>query len=241
MLVIPAIDLKAGACVRLRQGDMQQSTTFSTDPLITAQRWVDEGAKRLHIVDLDGAFSGSPQNYSAIEQICKKHNDIPIQVGGGIRDIETCQKYFDIGVSYCIIGTVAQKEPVILEDMCQKYPYKIILGIDAKNGKVATEGWADVSQTNAVAMAKSFDYLALSAIVYTDISRDGMMEGLNTTETVALAKEIDTPIIASGGMTNMNDVKKIQQAEKDGVFAVIIGRALYEGTITLAKVKELCP
>ncbi|RLA08862.1 MAG: 1-(5-phosphoribosyl)-5-((5-phosphoribosylamino)methylideneamino)imidazole-4-carboxamide isomerase [Gammaproteobacteria bacterium] len=235
MIIIPAIDLKDGACVRLRQGLMSDSTVFAKNPVIMADKWVQQGAERLHLVDLDGAFAGKPKNQQAIEKICHKYPNMPIQIGGGIRDITTAEHYFKMGISYCIIGTAAIADPEFVKKLSLKYPQKIILGIDAKNGMVATDGWAKTTDISAIDLALSYKNLPISAIVYTDISRDGMMQGLNIKATAELARQIKIPVIASGGMTNMADIKKVKEIEKDGVSAVIIGRALYEGTIDLPK------
>jgi len=244
MLLIPAIDLKDGACVRLKQGRMEDNTVFSDDPLAMAQRWVDAGARRLHLVDLDGAFAGSPRNRSSIAAICEAFPDLPIQVGGGIRDEETIEQYLDMGVSYVIIGTKAVAEPHFIADVCLSFPGHIIVGLDAKDGKVAIDGWAKISSHDVTDLARRFEQDGVSSIVFTDIARDGMMQGANMEATRALARAVRIPIIASGGMTDMNDIERLIDAADDGVAGAIIGRALYEGGIDLgiaqARVDERC-
>lgn len=234
MLFIPAIDLKDGKCVRLRQGRMEETTVFSDSPVDMAQQWVDEGARRLHLVDLNGAFAGEPVNGAVIEAIVGKFPDIPVQIGGGIREIATVEAYLDAGVEYCIIGTKAVEEPTFITELCKLFPEHIIVGIDAKDGMVATEGWAEVSSVSATDLAKQFEQQGVSAIVYTDIARDGMMQGLNLDATVELAENISIPVIASGGMTNMQDVEAVCAKESSGIMGAILGRSIYEGTIDLA-------
>ena len=238
MLLLPAIDLKDGQCVRLRQGRMEDSTVFSDSPVDTARRWVEAGAKRLHLVDLNGAFDGTPVNNDAVEAIAKQFPDLPIQIGGGIRDAETVQAYLDAGVSYCIIGTKAVEDPEFVKELCQQFPGHIIVGIDAKNGMVATDGWAEVSSVSAIDLARQFEKAGVVAIVYTDISRDGMMQGVNVDATVELAKSIDIPVIASGGVTNMDDIKALCEVEDAGIMGTILGRSIYEGTIDLAEAHQ---
>ena len=238
MLLLPAIDLKDGQCVRLRQGRMEDSTVFSDSPVDTARRWVEAGAKRLHLVDLNGAFDGTPVNNDAVEAIAKQFPDLPIQIGGGIRDAETVQAYLDAGVSYCIIGTKAVEDPEFVKELCQQFPGHIIVGIDAKNGMVATDGWAEVSSVSAIDLARQFEKAGVVAIVYTDISRDGMMQGVNVDATVELAKSIDIPVIASGGVTNMDDIKALCKVEEAGIMGTILGRSIYEGTIDLAEAHQ---
>ena len=235
MLLLPAIDLKDGQCVRLRQGRMEDTTVFSNSPVDTAARWVEAGAKRLHLVDLNGAFDGAPVNNSAVEAIAKKFPDLPIQIGGGIRDAETVQAYLDAGVSYCIIGTKAVEDPNFVKDLCQQFPGHIIVGIDAKDGMVATDGWAEVSSVSAIELAKQFEEAGVVAIVYTDISRDGMMKGVNIDATVELAKSINIPVIASGGVTDMDDIINLCKVENFGITGTILGRSIYEGAIDLAE------
>ncbi len=235
MLLLPAIDLKDGQCVRLRQGKMEDVTVFSDSPVDTATRWVDAGAKRLHLVDLNGAFDGEPVNNSAVEAIAQKFPDLPIQIGGGIRDAKTVQAYLDAGVSYCIIGTKAVEDPEFVKDLCKQFPGHIIVGIDAKNGMVATDGWAEVSSVSAIELAKQFEEAGVVAIIYTDISRDGMMKGVNIEATVALAESINIPVIASGGVTNMGDIIELCKVEDSGITGTILGRSIYEGAIDLAE------
>ena len=199
MLIIPAIDLKDGKCVRLRQGRMEDDTVFSDDPVSMAKRWVDAGARRLHLVDLNGAFEGEPVNGDVVRAITQAFPELPVQVGGGIRDAETIESYLKAGVEYCIIGTKAVREPEFVERVCKQFPGHIIVGIDAKDGMVAVEGWAEVSDVKAVDLARRFEDSGVSAIVYTDISRDGMMQGVNAEATAALAGSISIPVVASGG------------------------------------------
>lgn len=234
MLLIPAIDLKDGKCVRLRQGRMEDSTVFSNSPVDMAARWVEEGARRLHLVDLNGAFEGKPINGEVVQQITARFPHIPVQIGGGIRDAATIQAYIDSGVQYCIIGTKAVQDPQFVIDVCKQFPGHIIVGIDAKNGMVATDGWAEVSSVSAIELAKQFEQAGVSAIVYTDIARDGMMQGVNVAETAHLAQSISIPVIASGGVTNMNDINALCEVADQGIMGAILGRSIYEGTISLA-------
>ena len=238
MLLIPAIDLKDGKCVRLRQGLMDDVTVFSDNPVDMATRWVEAGTKRLHLVDLNGAFEGKPVNGDVVKTIAQAYPDLPIQIGGGIRDAETVQAYLDAGVQYCIIGTKAVQDPQFVIDLCAKFPGHIIVGIDAKNGMVATDGWAEESTTSAIDLAQKFEKAGVSAIVYTDIARDGMMQGVNIDETVRLAESISIPVIASGGVTNMDDIKGLCDVEPRGVTGTILGRSIYEGTIDLAEAQK---
>jgi phosphoribosylformimino-5-aminoimidazole carboxamide ribotide isomerase len=231
MLLIPAIDLKDGQCVRLRQGRMEDDTVFSDDPLQMAGRWVGEGARRLHLVDLNGAFAGEPVNGAAIQAIAGKYPDLPIQVGGGIRDEQTIAAYLDMGVSYCIIGTQAVKDPDFVARACKSFPGHIIVGLDAKNGMVAINGWAEVTDQEVTALAKRFENDGVSAIVYTDIGRDGMMTGPNVSATSALANTISIPVVASGGITDIQDIRDLCEADTMNITAAITGRAIYEGTL----------
>ena len=235
MLIIPAIDLKDGKCVRLRQGLMEDSTIFSDSPVDMAQRWVDEGARRLHLVDLNGAFDGKPVNGEIVQAIAKKFPNLPIQIGGGIRDIDTIQAYIDAGVNYVIIGTKAVEEPAFIKEVCAKFPDNIIVGLDAKDGMVATDGWAKVSDIHVIDLAKAFEQDGVQSIVYTDISRDGMMQGVNVEATVKLAESVNIPIIASGGITNMDDIKNLCAVKQSGIEGAITGRAIYEDTLDLAE------
>ncbi len=239
MLLIPAIDLKDGRCVRLRQGRMDDETVFSNDPLEVAQRWVDAGARRLHMVDLNGAFEGKPVNASAIRRIAGAFPDLPIQVGGGIRDEDTVQAYLDAGVSYVIIGTKAVSAPHFVNDLCLEFPGHIIVGLDARDGKVAIDGWSKLSNHNVVEVAQHVERDGVAAIVYTDIGRDGMMTGANVAATAALARAITVPVIASGGVSSLDDIRALCEVADDGIMGAIIGRALYEGTIDLAEAQKL--
>lgn len=239
MLVIPAIDLKDGKCVRLRQGEMDQETIYGDDPVEVAGRWVEAGAKRLHLVDLNGAFAGKPVNGGAIHAIAKAFPDVPIQVGGGIRDEDTVQAYLDAGVQYVIIGTKAINAPHFVENLCIEYPSHVIVGLDAKNGKVAIDGWSKLSNHDVIDMAKRFEQMGVEAIIYTDISRDGMMNGVNIESTVALAQAIRIPVIASGGITNLDDIRALKAVEEEGVSGAITGRAIYEGTLDFAEAQKL--
>lgn len=233
MQVIPAIDLKEGKCVRLRQGRMDESTVFGEDPVAMAGRWVDAGAERLHIVDLDGAFAGAPRNAAIIESIARAYPDLCIQVGGGIRDGDTVQTYLDAGVEYVILGTKAVSAPHFVNDLCLEFPGRIIVGLDARDGKLAVDGWSKLSHHDLVDLARHFESDGVIAFVYTDIRRDGMMQGVNITATAELAREVRVPVIASGGVNSLDDIRRLRTVEEDGVEAVIVGRALYEGTFTL--------
>lgn len=239
MLLIPAIDLKDGRCVRLRQGRMEDETVFSDDPLEVAQRWVDAGARRLHMVDLNGAFQGKPVNASAIRRIAAAFPDLPIQVGGGIRDEDTVQAYLDAGVSYVIIGTKAVSAPHFVNDLCLEFPGHIIVGLDARDGKVAIDGWSKLSNHDVVEVAQHVERDGVAAIVYTDIGRDGMMTGANVAATASLARAITIPVIASGGVSSLDDIRALCEVADDGIMGAIIGRALYEGAIDLAEAQKL--
>jgi phosphoribosylformimino-5-aminoimidazole carboxamide ribotide isomerase len=238
MLLIPAIDLKDGKCVRLRQGRMDDATVFSDDPVDIARRWVEAGARRLHIVDLNGAFAGQPVNADAIQRIAETFPDLPLQVGGGIRDEDTVQAYLDIGVKFVIIGTKAVSAPHFINDLCLEFPGHIIVGLDAKDGKAAIDGWSKLSHHNVQELAQRFERDGVAAIVYTDIGRDGMMNGVNVESTVALARSVTIPIIASGGVSSMDDINALCAVEGEGIMGAIIGRALYEGTIDLAAAQK---
>ena len=239
MLVIPAIDLKDGKCVRLRQGRMDDDTVFSDDPVAIAGKWKDAGARRLHLVDLNGAFDGKPVNGDVIKAIARAYPDLPIQIGGGIRDAVTIQAYLDAGVQYVILGTKAVTEPEFVTEACKQFPGHIIVGLDAKDGDVAIEGWAKLTGQNVIDMAKRFENDGVSAIVYTDIGRDGMMTGVNVDATVKLAQAISIPVVASGGVTNINDIKALCVVESKGITAAITGRAIYEGTLDFAEAQKL--
>lgn len=240
MLIIPAIDLKDGKCVRLRQGRMDDSTVFSDDPVDMAAKWVNAGCRRLHLVDLNGAFAGTPVNGEIVQAIAKAYPDLPIQIGGGIRSAEIIEAYLNAGVSYVIIGTKAVKEPDFVTEMCQRFPGHIIVGLDAQDGYVATDGWAEVSQVKAVDLAKRFRNDGVESIVYTDIARDGMMQGVNVEATLNLAKEGGIPVIASGGVTNMDDIKALAAVAPQGILGAITGRAIYEGTLDVAEAQQYC-
>jgi phosphoribosylformimino-5-aminoimidazole carboxamide ribotide isomerase len=239
MKIIPAIDIQNGNCVRLKQGDFTKETIFHSSPIDIAQKWVDEGAERLHIVDLDGARLGSPINMAVISKICDKFPSIPVQIGGGIRDLETAEKYLSAGASFIIVGTKAVEDPNFIKILCSKFPKKVIVGIDAKNGEVATEGWLSISDKNAIDFAKIFENLGVAEIVYTDIEKDGMMKGLNIEATLDLAKNVKIPIIASGGVSCIEDIYKIGAYTKSGISGIIIGRALYEKKFNIEEAKKV--
>lgn len=237
LLIIPAIDLKDGQCVRLKQGRMEDDTVFSDDPVAMATHWVNQGAKRLHLVDLNGAFAGTPIHKQIVEQIAQNHPSLPIQIGGGIRSLETIEHYLDAGVQWVIIGTKAVKEPEFVAAACQAFPGRIIVGIDAKAGWVATDGWANITDTKATDLAKRFADAGVASIVYTDIARDGMMQGVNVAQTVALAAACGLPVIASGGVTDLSDVAALKG--QPGILGAITGRAIYEGTLNLQAAQAL--
>ena len=239
MLIIPAIDLKDGKCVRLRQGRMEDDTVFSDDPVAVAARWVEAGGRRLHLVDLNGAFAGEPVNGDIVKAIAKEYPDLPIQIGGGIRDLVTIQTYIDAGVSYVIIGTKAVKEPAFVAEACNAFPGKIIVGLDAKDGKVATDGWAEITDVDVIELAKQFQQDGVSSIVYTDINRDGMMQGVNVEATQRLAQAVNIPVIASGGVTNIEDVKRLCKVKQPTLLGAITGRAIYEGSLDLTEAQKL--
>jgi phosphoribosylformimino-5-aminoimidazole carboxamide ribotide isomerase len=235
MLLIPAIDLKDGHCVRLKQGDMDQATTFGEDPAVMALRWVERGARRLHLVDLNGAFAGKPQNQTAIKSIMRAvGSDIPVQLGGGIRDLDTIEKYIDGGLRYVIIGTAAVKNPGFLKDACSAFGGHIIVGLDARDGKVATDGWSKLTGHEVVDLARKFEDWGVESIIYTDIGRDGMLSGINIDATVKLAKALSIPVIASGGLSSMRDIEQLCEVEPEGIEGVICGRAIYSGDLDFA-------
>jgi phosphoribosylformimino-5-aminoimidazole carboxamide ribotide isomerase len=236
MLLIPAIDLKDGHCVRLQQGDMNASTTFGEDPAAMARRWLESGARRLHLVDLNGAFAGRPVNESAVKAIIAAVGDeIPVQLGGGIRDLDTIERYLDDGLSYVIIGTAAVKSPGFLKDACSAFGGHIIVGLDARDGKVATDGWSKLTGHEVVDLARKFEDYGVEAVVYTDIGRDGMLTGINIEATVKLAQSLSIPVIASGGLSNMADIEKLCAVEDEGIEGVICGRAVYSGDLDFVK------
>ena len=239
MLLIPAIDLKDGHCVRLIQGDMDQSTTFGEDPAAMAAKWLDAGARRLHLVDLNGAFAGQPKNLSAIKSILKEvDGEIPVQLGGGIRDLDTIERYIDLGIEYLIIGTAAVKNPGFLQDACSAFPGHIIVGLDAKDGKVAIDGWSKLTGQDVIETAKRFEGWGVESIIYTDIARDGMLTGINIDATVKLAQSLKIPVIASGGLSGMSDIEALCKVQDEGVEGVICGRAIYTGDLDFATGQE---
>lgn len=239
MLLIPAIDLKDGKCVRLRQGRMDDDTVFSDDPVAMAKKWVDSGAKRLHLVDLDGAVAGRPKNAGIIHEIAESFPDVPIQVGGGIRDEDTIQAYLNAGVSYVIIGTRAVSTPHFVSDIGAEFPGHIIVGLDAKDGKLAIDGWSKLSHHDVIDMAQRFEEDGIEAIVYTDVSRDGMLGGVNVEATAKLARAIHIPVIAAGGIYNLDDIRALGAVVDEGVMGAITGRAIYEGTLEFAEAQKL--
>ncbi|MBW1897114.1 MAG: 1-(5-phosphoribosyl)-5-[(5-phosphoribosylamino)methylideneamino]imidazole-4-carboxamide isomerase [Deltaproteobacteria bacterium] len=234
MIIIPAVDIKAGRCVRLLQGREDSETVFSDDPSAMALRWEEEGAERLHVIDLDGAFRKSPQNMGAIQQIIEKVQ-VPVQLGGGIRNMETISRYLDLGISRVIIGTEAIKNPQLVEEACQAFPARIMVGIDARNGMVAIEGWTQTTEKQAIEVAKQLEGYGVAGIVFTDIHKDGMQMGPNIEETKRLAESVSVPVIASGGVSNVRDIEALAKLEPVGVEGVITGRALYENTLTMAE------
>src|SRR5246500_3946313 len=247
MLLIPAIDLKDGHCVRLKQGDMELATVFSEDPAEMALHWLKQGARRLHLVDLNGAFAGKPKNEAAIKSILKtvqdyaEENDldeIPVQLGGGIRDLDTIERYLDAGISYVIIGTAAVKSPGFLHDACGAFPGHIIVGLDAKDGKVATDGWSKLSGHEVIDLAQKFEDYGCESIIYTDIGRDGMLTGINVEATVKLAQALTIPVFASGGLAGIADIEKLCAVEDEGIEGVICGRSIYTGALDFAQAQS---
>ena len=239
MLLIPAIDLKDGQCVRLKQGDMNDSTTFSEDPAAMARRWVDAGARRLHLVDLNGAFAGKPVNEAAIKAILAEvGDDIPVQLGGGIRDLDTIERYLDDGLSFVIIGTAAVKSPGFLKDACSAFGGHIIVGLDAKDGKVATDGWSKLTGHEVIDLARKFEDYGVEGVIYTDIGRDGMLTGINIDATVKLAQALSIPVIASGGLSNLVDIERLCAVQDQGIEGVICGRAIYTGNLDFAVAQQ---
>ena len=239
MLIIPAIDLKDGQCVRLKQGRMEDSTVFSSDPAAVAKQWVDAGCRRLHLVDLNGAFAGEPVNGEVVRAIASAYPALPIQIGGGIRDLETISAYLSAGVEFVIIGTMAVREPAFVTAACEAFPGHVIVGIDAKDGWVATDGWASVSEVQAIDLARQFAQAGVSEIVYTDIARDGMMQGVNVEATLTLAKATPIPVIASGGISHIDDIQRLVEHAHEGISGAITGRAIYEGALDFAEAQAL--
>ena len=236
MLIIPAIDLKDGHCVRLEQGRMESATVFSTQPGQAAKQWAAKGARRLHVVDLNGAVAGKPRNEAAVKEILASlDSDIPVQLGGGIRDLDTIERYLDDGVSYIIIGTAAVKNPGFLHEACDAFPGHIMVGLDARDGKVATDGWSKLTGHDVVDLAKRFQDYGVEAVIYTDIGRDGMMTGVNIEATVRLAKALVVPVIASGGLNSVDDIRRLCEVESEGITGAITGRAIYEGKLDFAE------
>ncbi|MDH5534527.1 MAG: 1-(5-phosphoribosyl)-5-[(5-phosphoribosylamino)methylideneamino]imidazole-4-carboxamide isomerase [Betaproteobacteria bacterium] len=240
MVIIPAIDLKDGKCVRLKQGVMADATVFSDDPGATARQWAGQGARRLHVIDLNGAAAGRPRNAQAIKAISSALGDkVPIQLGGGIRDLDTIESYLDQGISYVIIGTAAVKTPGFLHDACTAFPGHVLVALDAKDGKVAVDGWSKMTGHDVVDLAKKFEDYGVEAVIYTDIGRDGMLSGINIDATVALARHLTVPVIASGGITNLEDVKALCAVESEGIVGAITGRAVYQGTLNFTEAQKL--
>lgn len=240
MLIIPAIDLKDGKCVRLKQGEMNDATIFSEDPTATAKHWLAQGARRLHLIDLNGAAAGKPRNEGAIRAIAAAVGEkLPIQLGGGIRDLDTIERYLDDGVSYVIIGTAAVKTPGFLHDACTAFAGHVMVALDAKDGKVAVDGWSKMTGHDVVDLAKKFEDYGVEAVIYTDIGRDGMLTGVNIEATVALARHLTIPVIASGGLTDLEDIKALCAVESEGITAAITGRAVYQGTLDFREAQKV--
>lgn len=239
MLLIPAIDIKDGQCVRLRQGRMDDVTVYSDDPVAVANQWVAAGARRLHVVDLDGAASGRPVNQRVVADIVAAQPDVPVQVGGGIRDEDAVQSYLEAGVEFVTVGTRAVNTPHFVNDLCLEFPEHIVVALDAKDGKVAIDGWSKLSNHDALDMAQRLEADGVAAIVYTDISKDGMMDSFNLDATVELAQHVQIPVIASGGITTLDDIRALIEADEDGIIGCILGRALYEGSIDLEQAQAL--
>jgi len=240
MLLIPAIDLKDGQCVRLKQGDMEQSTVFGDDPAAMARHWVGLGARRVHLVDLNGAFAGKPKNEAAIRSILAELRDeVDVQLGGGIRDLDTIERYLDAGLRYVIIGTAAVKNPGFFHDACSAFGGHIIVGLDARDGKVATDGWSKLTGHDVVDLGKKFQDYGVESIIYTDIGRDGMLSGINIEATVRLAQALTIPVIASGGLAGLDDIERLCAVQDEGVQGVICGRSIYSGDLDFAAAQRL--
>jgi len=240
MLIIPAIDLKEGKCVRLKQGLMDQSTIFSEHPAETAKKWFELGARRLHLVDLDGAFSGKPMNLNAIKEIISEIGQkIPIQLGGGIRSLDTIEKFLDSGLDSVIIGTAAITQPGFLHEACYAFPGQIMVGLDAKDGDVAINGWAKLTGHNVIDLAQKFEEYGVESIIYTDIGREGMLSGVNIEATIKLTEAVSVPVVASGGVTNLKDIEALCEVSNIGIRGVITGRAIYEGTLNFEEAQQL--
>ncbi len=238
MIIIPAIDLKDGKCVRLLQGDFKRVTVYSDHPVETAHLWREKGAERLHLVDLDGSVAGVPRNADVVSRIVQEAG-IPVEIGGGIRELDTIKRYIEAGVQWVILGTAALKDRAFVYKACEAFPGRIILGIDASNGKVAVEGWTEQSAMEAVELARSYENRGVAAVIYTDISRDGMQTGVNVEGTRNLAEAIDIPVIASGGVATLEDIRRLLPLEKAGIAGVIVGKALYSGAIALEEAIQL--
>ena len=239
MILIPAIDIKAGRCVRLRQGKMNEETIFGDNPLAIAERWIQQGAERLHVVDLDGAVEGHPKNAQVIRDIARKFPNIPIQVGGGIRNKVAVEAYLNSGVQFVVVGTRAVNEPHFVSELCSDFPGHIIVGLDAREGKIATDGWSKLSGHDVIDTALKFERDGVVAIIYTDIERDGMLSGPNVDATARLAASIQTPVIASGGIRYLDDIDSLLDVAESGIFAAITGRAIYEGTLNFSEARKI--
>ena len=241
MLLIPAIDIKNGRCVRLRQGDLENNiTVYSDDPVAVARQWADLGAERLHIVDLDGAATGRPVNAALIRDMVNEvSGDMEVELGGGLRSLEQVERYVDAGVSYAVIGTAALKRPGFLHEACSNFGGQIIVALDARDGLVATDGWQNTTSVKAVDIARKFEGYGVEAFLYTDIARDGMLTGCNVEATAELARAVNVPVIASGGVRDIEDIRKLLEVEADGVYGAILGRSLSEGTLRFEDALDL--